>query len=185
MIRLSFFLLSVTAFPVLANDDHLWKALTSEAGMVVFMRHAHAADGNSLAWDKSGNCKDERMLTDGGKAHARRIGDAFRSRGIMPTVGSSPMCRSRDTARIAFGDRVITDPRLREIASAAPGQVKEFERAARSVIGNPGKSDPLVFVSHRPNIDLLTMELVGFGDLLVGKANAKGEIEVLGKIKVK
>jgi hypothetical protein len=39
-------------------------------------------------------------------------------------------------------------------------------------------------VSHRPNIDLLTMELVDEGELLVGRANAHGEIEVLGRIRV-
>jgi hypothetical protein len=45
-------------------------------------------------------------------------------------------------------------------------------------------SVPVVLVSHRPNIDLLTMELVDEGELLVGRANANGEIEVLGRIKV-
>ena len=39
-------------------------------------------------------------------------------------------------------------------------------------------------MSHRPNIDQLTMELVDEGELLVGRANASGEIDVLGKIKV-
>jgi hypothetical protein len=41
-----------------------------------------------------------------------------------------------------------------------------------------------VFVSHRPNIDQLTMELIADGELLVGRANQRGEIEVLGRIAV-
>jgi hypothetical protein len=42
----------------------------------------------------------------------------------------------------------------------------------------------VVFVNHRPNIDRLAMELIDEGDLLVGRANANGEIDVLGTIKV-
>ena len=42
---------------------------------------------------------------------------------------------------------------------------------------------PIVFVSHRPNIDQLTMELIDDGDLLVGKVDAEGRIEVLGKMR--
>jgi len=41
-----------------------------------------------------------------------------------------------------------------------------------------------VFVSHRPNINLLTMELIAEGDLLIGRANQKGEIDVVGKIRI-
>ena len=41
-----------------------------------------------------------------------------------------------------------------------------------------------MFVNHRPNIDLLTMELINIGDLLVGSISEAGEIEVLGTIRV-
>jgi len=177
-------LLLLPTLPAWASDDALWKRLKSEEGLVVLMRHAQPAGGNPLMWDESGNCAGEPMLTDGGKAHARRIGEAFASRGIRPTVISSPMCRCRDTARIAFGDAFVTDGALREVASADSERAKQFERTAQSLIGNRRGPAPVVFVSHRPNIDLLTMELIDSGDLLVGKVNDKGEIDVLGKITV-
>jgi hypothetical protein len=47
-----------------------------------------------------------------------------------------------------------------------------------------GGAAPIVFVSHRPNIDLLTMELIDSGELLVGKVTGNGEIDVLGKIRI-
>ena len=177
-------LLLLPTLPAWASDDALWKRLKSEEGLVVLMRHAQPAGGNPLMWDESGNCAGEPMLTDGGKAHARRIGEAFASRGIRPTVISSPMCRCRDTARIAFGDAFVTDGALREVASADSERAKQFERTAQSLIGNRRGPAPVVFVSHRPNIDLLTMELIDSGDLLVGQVNDKGEIDVLGKITV-
>jgi len=182
---LGFLLLLLPALQAWANDDALWKRLKSEGSLVVLMRHAQPGGGNPLLWDESGNCAGESMLTDDGKAHARRIGEAFASRGIRPSVISSPMCRCRDTARIAFGDALVTDGALREVASADSERAKQFERTAQSLIGSRKGPAPVVFVSHRPNIDLLTMELIESGDLLVGKANDKGEIDVLGKITVR
>ena len=177
-------LLDALAMPAWANDL-LWEKLKTEANIVVLMRHTQPAGGNPLIWDASGNCTGESMLTAEGKAHARKIGEEFAKRGIKPMVISSPMCRCRDTAQIAFGEAVVTDAALREIASADPERANAFERKAQSLIGSHRGSSPVVFVSHRPNIDLLSLELIAEGELLVGRANAKGEFDVLGNIDVR
>jgi phosphohistidine phosphatase SixA len=166
-------------------DDLLWHTLKTEANLVVLMRHTQPAGGNPLTWDESGNCKGESMLTVEGKAHARTIGEAFAEHGIKPFVVSSPMCRCRDTARIAFGEALVTDAALREIATADRGRTSAFERKAQSLIASHRGLSPVVFVSHRPNIDLLTLELIGEGELLVARADENGELTVLGKIQVK
>lgn len=176
-------LLGALALPASA-DDVLWKKLETESNLVVLMRHTQPAGGNPLAWDESGKCKGESMLTPSGEAHAKRIGAAFASHGVKPRIVSSPMCRCRDTARIAFGNDIVTDEDLREVASADSDRMKRFERKAQSLIASSRGAVPVVLVSHRPNIDLLTMELVDEGELLVGRANANGEIDVLGRIKV-
>src|SRR5258707_12987761 len=103
-----FLLLNVLAMHVCANDL-LWEKLKTEADLVVLMRHTQPAGGNPLTWDESGSCKGESMLTAEGKAHARKIGEAFASHGIKPSVISSPMCRCRDTARMAFAEALLTD----------------------------------------------------------------------------
>ena len=54
----------------------------------------------------------------------------------------------------------------------------------KKLIASYRGSVPVVLVSHHPNIDLLTMELIDEGELLVGRARANGEIDVLGRIKV-
>jgi phosphohistidine phosphatase SixA len=165
-------------------DDTLWQKLRTQPDLVVFMRHTQPAGGNPLVWDPTGNCEGESMLTADGKAHAKRIGIAFSERGIEPRVITSPMCRCRDTAGIAFAGKPVTDADLRELASADSGRVKDFERKAHALIAARRGAAPLVFVSHRPNIDLLTMELIESGELLVGRASANGEIDVLGKIRI-
>ena len=184
MMRIATFVFLGTFALQAGADDALWKKLETESNLVVLMRHTQPAGGNPLAWDESGSCNGESMLTAGGKAHAKRIGEAFAAHGVKPRVISSPMCRCRDTARIAFGDDLITDESLREVASADSERIKRFERKAQSLIAGRRGSVPVVLVNHRPNIDLLTMELIDEGDLLVGRANANGEIDVLGKIRV-
>src|SRR5450759_796969 len=95
LVLLSLFVQHVSA------DDLLWQKLKTEADLVVLMRHTEPACGNPITWDEIGNCEGESMLTVEGKAHARKIGEAFAKHGIKPFVISSPMCRCRDTARIA------------------------------------------------------------------------------------
>src|SRR5258706_642374 len=126
-IAVTLLLLTLLAQHVSANDL-LWQKLRTEADLVVLMRHTQPAGGNPLTWDESGSCKGESMLTAEGKAHARKIGEAFASHGIKPSVISSPMCRCRDTARIAFGEALVTDAALREIATADRDRTSAFER---------------------------------------------------------
>ena len=176
------FLLCLLAFPVFA-DEVLWEKLQQNPNMVVLMRHTQSSGGNALVWDESGNCRRELSLTWSGERHAKRIGEAFASHGIKPTVISSPMCRCRETSRIAFGE-YIADPDLRETASAEAQRQEAFEAKARALLAKYRGKTPIVFVSHRPNIDSLTMELIDDGYLVVGRIGETGEIEVLGKIRV-
>ncbi len=175
--------LFVLSLPVHAEaSDALWKRLQTDTNMVVIMRHAQVGKGNSLVWDSSGQCQGERMLTGAGRTAARRLGEQFRKRQITPVTISSPMCRTRDTAMLAFGS-AMTDPGLREIGSADPGQKKAFLEQAKQLLLKHRGAKPVVLVSHRPNIDALTFELVSPGELLIGKIGVDGEIEVLGRIK--
>jgi len=50
------------------------------------------------------DCATQRNLTDEGRGDARRLGEAFRARGIpVARVLSSPWCRCLETGRLAFG----------------------------------------------------------------------------------
>jgi len=166
-------------------DEPLWIKLRSEPDLVVFMRHTHSTGGNPLTWDETGNCRGEVVLSAKGKAHAKKIGDAFVQHGVkLSRLISSPMCRCRETAQIAFGGNYVTDAALREIASADPERIAAYEKTAVSLIMKHLGNTPVVFVSHQPNINLLTMELIAEGDLLIGRANQTGEIDVVGKMRI-
>lgn len=174
------FLLSVS-IPAQASDA-LWKRLQTEPNLVVVMRHERTGTGNPQTWDSSGQCQGERMLTEAGRVAARRLGEQFRKRQITPVVISSPMCRCRDTAILAFGT-AVTDPDLREIGSADQKQKKTFLGKSKQLLLKHRGAEPVVFISHRPNIDALTFELIAPGEVLIGKIGNDGEVEVLGRIK--
>lgn len=170
---------------VASADEPLWIKLRSEPNLVIFMRHTHSTGVNPLTWDETGNCRGESVLSAKGKAHARKIGQAFAQHGIKPgPVVSSPMCRCRETAQGAFGNEFVTDQALREIASADSERTEVFEKTALALLSRHRGRAPVVFISHRPNIHLLTMELIADGDLLVTRLNDKGDINVFGKIRI-
>lgn len=173
------------ALPLIAQaDDALWERLGTGENLVVLMRHANSTGGRPLAWDPTGQCRGETTLSAKGRAEAKRLGEAFASRGIVPVVVTSPMCRCTETATIAFGDRYETDPLLREVESADASRTAAFEAKAQAMIAAARGRKPVVFVSHRPNINVLTMELIDEGDLLVARANGKGEVDVLGRLRI-
>ena len=179
-----FLLLFVAMLGTAHADDALWERLGREKDLVVLMRHTQPSGGDPLAWDESGNCARESMLTPLGKSHAARIGTEFTRRGIKPVVISSPMCRCRDTAQLAFGAAPLMDPELREVATADGARMVRFEKVAQGLIARHRGTAPVVVVTHRPNIDRLSMELVESGELLVARSDPRGELEVLGKIRI-
>ena len=176
------FLLMICSMASASADDALWQKLKTQENLVIFMRHAYSEGGNPLFWDSSGYCRNESRLNDAGKLLAHKIGNEFLAHQLNPRVISSPMCRCLETAQIAFHEQSVSDPLLREIASADEQGVTAFEEKARVLISDMVGLRPVVFVSHRPNINQLTMELIAEGELLVAEVSEEGEIEVLGKI---
>ena len=182
-LMISILLLSFATFA----DEDLWQKLQQEPNMVVVMRNAASSgnrDGtNMLAWDSSGKCIGESILTPEGKIQAKQIGEAFSKRGIKPFVITSPMCRCRETAQIAFGE-FVTDPELRQMPPGNDQALESFQAIASAMLAKHRGKSPIVFVNHRPNIDALTMELLKIGELLVGMVTEDGEIETLGSIQL-
>ena len=103
MARALFLLLLVVASAAHA-DDALW-ALLQKGGQVVLVRHAVTDPGvGDPPGFKLDDCATQRNLSAAGKAEAERLGAAIKARGVpVARVLTSPWCRCRDTARIAFG----------------------------------------------------------------------------------
>ncbi len=94
------------AFAAEAGATEAGWALLRDGEHVVLLRHAMApgaADPGNFDIEK---CSTQRNLSERGKQQARKIGALFAAR-AAPTerVLASRYCRTKETARLAFGER--------------------------------------------------------------------------------
>jgi phosphohistidine phosphatase SixA len=164
-----------------AADEDLWSLVSGQSDMVIVMRHTEAGGGRGAIYDASGACAGEAMLTPRGREQAEAIGVLFRKQGLTPRVVASAMCRTRDTAMLAFGKAEL-DPALRESATGDSARFQEFLAAASGWIRKYRGTRPLVLVTHLPNIDSLTGEQPGHGEAIIARADESGELDVLGRV---
>ncbi len=162
-------------------DEKAWAAL-QEGGAFALMRHGTAEPHNDPLALSPGNCTHERNLSDRGRQEATRMGEAFRRLGISVTdVLASPYCRTIDTARLAFGSATPWDPLTLNIG-VAERTLEDWTKAIERRIRRGAGSGNVVMVTHRPNIEALTMELIAPAELVVVKADEDGDLEVIGRI---
>jgi broad specificity phosphatase PhoE len=150
------------------------------------MRHTEIAGRQPTVFDATGKCQGESMLTPKGQEDARSIGKQFTAQGLSPdrlNVVSSAMCRTRDTAMLAFG-KARLDPALREFFSGGGRQMNEAMDAAENWIKRLRGAEPLVLVTHLPNIDALTSEQPNYNQLVVAESDDQGQLQVLGLVRL-
>jgi phosphohistidine phosphatase SixA len=153
--------------PTLPPQAAVVRAL-QEGGNVLVVRHA-VTDAEIARQERLSSCALQRNLTEEGREQARRIGEAIRALGIpIDDVRSSPMCRTRDTARLAF-ERATLDRRL-----LSPGVIgTERDDAARAkhlkqaVGDSPPRGENTVLVTHTGNIGAALNEETVEGEVLV------------------
>ena len=137
----------------LAGADLL--AALRQGGLVLYFRHARtdfSQDDTDLS-DLS-NCATQRNLSAEGRAQARLIGESIASLAIpIGEVLSSELCRTRETAELAFG-RALPAPDLTSFGTAG-SEAEEQERAAalRRLLATPPRPGTnTVLVGHLFNI---------------------------------
>jgi phosphohistidine phosphatase SixA len=151
-----------------------------EGGHVLVIRHA-TADAEISRQERLRSCLLQRNLTEAGREQARAIGEGVRELEIpIGDVRSSPMCRTRDTARLAFG-RVTLDQDL-----VSPGVIgteaddRRRAEAMRTMVEDlPPAGENTVLVTHTGNIgSALGEETVAEGETLVYGEGA----ELVGRV---
>jgi phosphohistidine phosphatase SixA len=166
VIRLAGFALALAVLSVpraAAADEALW-ILLKAGGQVVIMRHA-ATVPNVPDTLGPGGCASQRNLSEAGREDARRIGAAFRARGItVDDVRASVWCRCMDTARLAFGS-VTNWPPLDSFFRDRSREAAQTREVRDLVIRHRGGT--LVLVTHQVNITALTGFFPAEGELLV------------------
>src|SRR5262245_47416378 len=153
---LAFLLAGVLTAPTAVGaDEEIW-ALLKGGGQVILIRHAITTPG---VGDPPGmrldDCGTQRNLTDEGRRDARRVGEAFRARGIpVDRVLSSPWCRCLETGRLAFGAAEVWAPLAN--LYGRPEHRAEQVRQMAALVAEPRSGANLVLVSHGSTILALT-----------------------------
>lgn len=162
--------------------DAVWEAVRAP-GSVVVLRHSYAPGTFDPPDARLDDCSTQRNLDEAGRAQARRIGEAFRQRGIdVGAVLSSPRCRCLDTARLAFG-RVepwgVLQGALRDADLRRRLLVQVRQRIAAHAAG-----PPLVLVTHGSVVTDLTGLSVPMGAFVVLRRGPDGTHVAAGQLYV-
>jgi broad specificity phosphatase PhoE len=169
--RIAFLLLLFLSAPAIASEA-LWSLLKG-GGQVVLIRHAVTTPGSG---DPPGmrldDCSTQRNLSDEGRQHARRIGEAFRERQIpVDRVLSSPWCRCLETARLAFGKAEVSQP-LGNLFGRYENRDLQV-RQMRALLRETSKGANLVLVSHGSTILALTGISPATGEMVIVAPSGK------------
>jgi phosphohistidine phosphatase SixA len=167
--------------PPASADEVGWAALR-QPGAVALIRHARAPGTGDPPGFRLGDCATQRNLSEEGRAQARRLGEAMRSRGIaVGRVLSSEWCRARDTAMLAFG-AAEAFPAINSFFADRTDEPEQSD-AARAAIGAWRGDGVLVMVSHQVNITALTGIFPREGEIVVVRVR-DGRVVVEGRIFV-
>ncbi|MEZ4290768.1 MAG: histidine phosphatase family protein [Myxococcota bacterium] len=125
-----------------------------DGGFVLYLRHMETDRGRPDAEQIDlADCATQRVLSAEGRGQADRIGRALTELSVpVGAVWSSPYCRCRDTAMLAFGGS-RTDDALRYARHEATAEREALAEALRERLSRaPADGTNTVLVSHSTNM---------------------------------
>ena len=169
--------------PASANDE-LWELLRN-GGQVVLIRHPLTEAGvGDPAGFRLEDCSTQRNLSQEGRDHARRIGEAFRLHRVpVERVLTSAWCRCVEAASIAFGKADIS-PALANLFGRTDNRQKQTMQLTEMVGAHPGPGN-LVMMTHGSTILGLTRIPVNMGEIMVITPQGEGRFAVAGRFNVR
>jgi phosphohistidine phosphatase SixA len=160
-------------------------AAAAEPGAIVLLRHATAPGVGDPPGMRLDDCATQRNLNEAGRAEARQLGEAFRRRSVrVGSVLTSQWCRTRETARLAFGERLLRDEPAFNSFFAQPGAQRDAQTArAREILRGWRGPGTLVVVTHQVNITALTGVGASSAEGVVVRARPDGRLDVFGTVQ--
>jgi phosphohistidine phosphatase SixA len=179
--------LALLAFPAAPHAQADAWQLLRQPGHVVFMRHSDAPGAGGYG-DPPGflleDCATQRNLSEEGRAHARRTGEAFAKHAVaFDRVLTSPWCRCKETAQLATGREAETLAPLSNLVGR--GEHREAQVAAlKSYLAGLDRNVRVLFVTHGIVINALTGIQPASGEMVIVRPGADGEPQIVGRLKV-
>lgn len=167
-----------SADPVLARE-------LQRGGLVLAIRHA-ATDFSKLDQDPVvlADCGTQRNLSAQGRADARLIGRSVRRLKLrIGSVLASPFCRTKETARLAFGRAKVSRALLNTVTAVHDSAWRSQIRAARRLLGTPPASGRLtVLVTHGSVVADMTGQTLEEGETLVFRPRGNSRFRLVGRV---
>ena len=162
-------------------DDALWSLLRG-GGQVVLLRHDATDPGvGDPPGMRMDDCSTQRNLSEEGRTHARRLGEALRQRSVpVGGVQSSPWCRCLETARLVFGREGEPQPALGNLFGRREREAAQVAQLRTLVARTPQRGN-LFLVTHGSTVHALTGVAPGMGEMLVLTPQAGG-FRVAGRL---
>jgi phosphohistidine phosphatase SixA len=130
------------------------------------------------------DCATQRNLSDAGRSHARRLGEAFRAHEVpVARVLSSPWCRCLETARLAFGPPEVWAPLGNLFGRPENREAQVRELRARASERRTGGN--VVLVTHGSTIAALTGIHPDTGEMLVLTPQGDGQFALAARLRVR
>jgi phosphohistidine phosphatase SixA len=148
------------------------------------MRHALAPGTGDPPNFRLEDCSTQRNLSAQGRAQARRIGEAFRRRGVkVARVLSSQWCRCLETARLMNLGAVEPFAPLNSFFRDRSTQTRQTTEVREFIAANRNTFGAIILVTHQVNITALTDIVPQSGESVVLRANQQNQVEVIGRIE--
>jgi broad specificity phosphatase PhoE len=157
------------AAPIAAADPDVWRKLR-QGTYAILIRHASTVPGLGDPPNfRLEDCATQRNLSDEGRTEARRLGERFRVERVpVARVYTSPWCRCRETAMLAFGKAEDWEP-LSSFFDF-PHREADYTEAVKRRIGSYGRRNPggnVVMVTHNVNIAALSRHSVAPAEIVL------------------
>lgn len=158
-----------------------------EGGFVLYMRHGKTDSSipDQVPIDLE-DCSTQRPLTEEGILEIAAIGQAIRQLGIpVGEIISSPLCRAKGSAAIAFGEDFEVNENLMYTAHLTTQQKAPIVAMTRQLVSTPVEVEGTnrVLVAHAPNI----AEIMDYfpeveGTVIIFKPLGQGEFQYVASI---
>jgi len=177
--------LTVGGAATATNADPALARAMKRGRLVLVVRHA-ATNLSMPDQDRVvlSDCRTQRNLNAQGREDARTIGrGARRLRLRIENVLSSPFCRTRETARLAFGRFRISQALLNTIDARHDARWRRQIRTARRLLGTkPAPGMLTVLVTHGSVVGDTTGQTLEEGETLVFRPLGSSRFRLLGRI---
>ena len=153
-------------------------------GLVLYLRHTATERGADAEPLDLLACPKQRNLSAEGREAERRIGAAIGRLGIpIAEIRTSPFCRTRETAYLAFGAAEIDAGLLSGGNPKDPAEQARLPALARLLSAKPPAGTNAVLVGHSGLLDALAKIHLDEGEMAVFEPRGRGGYDFLARIR--